>query len=172
MFSSELAISRVLYRVSGRDHSSRPTIARRLERPTWGPRLRGWAGSHAPDSVLLRMGFSMRSLLPKARCALTAPFHPYRRSASTSEPRDGGMFSVALSCESPRPAVSRHPALRSPDFPLAAVSCEQATAASDLFTNSDENCANIREGQGVFNAESGRASVSPSSSPGATVNVR
>src|SRR5262245_35258418 len=28
----------------------------------------------------------------------------------------GGLFSVALSCEFPRPAVSRHAALRSPDF--------------------------------------------------------
>ena len=30
----------------------------------------------------------------------------------------GGLISVALSWESPPPAVSRHPALRSPDFPL------------------------------------------------------
>ena len=31
----------------------------------------------------------------------------------------GGIFSVALSVGSRRPAVSRHPALRSPDFPHA-----------------------------------------------------
>ena len=29
------------------------------------------------------------------------------------------LFSVALSLKSPSPAVSRHPALRSPDFPHA-----------------------------------------------------
>ena len=28
--------------------------------------------------VLLRVGFAMQRLLPGARCALTAPFHPYR----------------------------------------------------------------------------------------------
>ena len=29
----------------------------------------------------------------------------------------GGLFSVALSCSSPRLGVTQHPALRSPDFP-------------------------------------------------------
>ena len=31
-----------------------------------------------PYSVLLPVGFSVPSLLPRTRCALTAPFHPYR----------------------------------------------------------------------------------------------
>jgi len=46
-----------------------------------GPRL-------VPYLALLRVGFAMRPLLPAARCALTAPFHPclcprrgHRRSA-------------------------------------------------------------------------------------------
>ena len=30
-----------------------------------------------PYSVLLRVGFAVRLLLPATRCALTAPFHPY-----------------------------------------------------------------------------------------------
>src|SRR4030095_2222890 len=30
-----------------------------------------------PYSVLLPVGFAMPSLLPRTRCALTAPFHPY-----------------------------------------------------------------------------------------------
>jgi len=30
--------------------------------------------------VLLRVGFTLPRLLPAARCALTAPFHPYRFS--------------------------------------------------------------------------------------------
>jgi len=32
-----------------------------------------------PYSVLLPVGFAVPSLLPKTRCALTAPFHPYPR---------------------------------------------------------------------------------------------
>src|ERR1700733_337602 len=31
-----------------------------------------------PYLVLLQVGFTMPSLLPRTRCALTAPFHPYR----------------------------------------------------------------------------------------------
>ena len=55
-----------------------------------------------PYSVLLPVGFALPPLLPGARCALTAPFHPCRG-------RDpGGLFSVALSLGSPPPAVSRH----------------------------------------------------------------
>jgi len=52
--------------------------------------------------VLLRMGFTMPGPLPGRRCALTAPFHPYRWNT-------GGMFSVALSLGSPPPGVTRHP---------------------------------------------------------------
>ena len=51
---------------------------------------------------------------PRARCALTAPFHPYH--AHLAMPF-GGLFSVALSVGSRRPDVIWHPALCSPDFP-------------------------------------------------------
>ena len=34
-----------------------------------------------PYLVLLRVGFTMPPALPPERCALTAPFHPYRRSS-------------------------------------------------------------------------------------------
>src|SRR5690606_1000101 len=60
--------------------------------------------------ALLRVGFALPRLLPGARCALTAPFHPYR-----TEP--GGIFSVALSVGSRPPGVTWHSALWSPDFP-------------------------------------------------------
>ncbi len=50
-------------------------------------------------------------MLPSARCALTAPFHPYQHAA-------GGLFSVALSVGSRPPGVTWHFALWSPDFPL------------------------------------------------------
>ena len=46
-----------------------------------------------PYSVLLRVGFAVRALLPGPRCALTAPFHPYPRL------RWGGLLSVALSLD-------------------------------------------------------------------------
>jgi len=67
-----------------------------------------------PYLVLLRMGFALPPLSPGARWALTPPFHPCPHPNRAA----GGMFSVALSIASRRPAVSRHPALRSPDFPL------------------------------------------------------
>ena len=44
---------------------------------------------------------------------------PHRFSFSPRASRGGVFFSVALSVASPRPAVSRHPALWSPDFPHA-----------------------------------------------------
>ena len=57
-------------------------------------------------------GLPCRGVLPPARCALTAPFHPCRRSL-----RLGGMFSVALSMGSRPPGVTWRPARWSPDFP-------------------------------------------------------
>ena len=58
-----------------------------------------------PYSALLRVGFTLPPPLLGARCALTAPFHPYREVS----PRRGGLFSVALSLRSPPPAINRHP---------------------------------------------------------------
>ena len=40
-----------------------------------------------PYLVLLRAGFCLPPLLPEARCALTAPFHPYPPSPSALRPR-------------------------------------------------------------------------------------
>jgi hypothetical protein len=73
------------------------------------------SASHAiaPYAVLLRMGFTLPLVLPRTRCALTAPFHPCQPCEGF-----GGVFSVALSVASRRPVVNRHPALWSPDFPL------------------------------------------------------
>src|ERR1700739_2474255 len=52
------------------------------------------------------MGLALPAALLRPRCALTAPFHPYRKS--------GGVFSVALSVksalsESPRPLAGMPP---------------------------------------------------------------
>ena len=87
-------VSRILSAVAGRalrrhrfrrdDHSSRPGIARGLQRPT--RRLRTGRPLDPPTCVdepvppylvLLRAGFCLPPTLPPARCALTAPFHPY-----------------------------------------------------------------------------------------------
>ena len=85
------------------DHSSRRRIAAALQQPTRGFRLAGSGLRHRDPSppgrigpirscplesagsipaylVLLRVGFTMRRSLLNARCALTAPFHPYRTS--------------------------------------------------------------------------------------------
>ena len=82
-------------------------------RPPHATYPRIWRGSRlariAPDpssyAVLLPAGFAVPRPLPAARCALTAPFHPYRRSGRTRVA--GGLFSVALSLGSRPPAVNR-----------------------------------------------------------------
>src|SRR5262245_23664126 len=71
-----------------------------------------------PYLVLLRAGFCLPPTLPPARCALTAPFHPYLADAPKAR-RWGGMFSVPLSVKLPCPGVTRRTALWSSDFPPA-----------------------------------------------------
>src|SRR6185295_19401801 len=62
------------------DHSSSLAIAGEIKRPTRRlgravqPAVTCWA---PPYLVLLRAGFCLPPVLPRARCALTAPFHPY-----------------------------------------------------------------------------------------------
>jgi len=139
------------------DHSSSSAITGGIKRPT--RRLCGRAvrcGFHRgpPYLVLLRAGFCLPRVLPRARCALTAPFHPYPPSRSvrrvsryggqapvaTGLPTEmraldppstkvGGIFSVPLSFRLPRPGVTRRTALRSSDFPL--------TFASDRLVDCD-----------------------------------
>ena len=75
------------------DHSSRRRITAALQQPTRKFRhctlplgVSGRCASIARKKaielpaylVLLRVGFTMRFELPQTRCALTAPFHPYR----------------------------------------------------------------------------------------------
>ena len=60
----------------------------------------------SPYLVLLRAGFCLPRLLPAARCALTAPFHPYPPSrASRHEPaRAGGRYIFCATSPSGCPA--------------------------------------------------------------------
>jgi DNA-directed RNA polymerase subunit alpha len=66
----------------------------------------------AAYSALLQLGFTVPSVSPRTRWALTPPFHPYPRF------REGGLFSVALSVTGlavPRRYLAACP--WSPDFP-------------------------------------------------------
>ena len=94
------------------DHSSRRRITAPLQQPTRKFRHctlpLGASGRYAPAArkratglpaylVLLRVGFTMRCRLLDARCALTAPFHPYPACLR----KRGGIFSVALAVFTP-----------------------------------------------------------------------
>ena len=82
--------------------------------------LRRAACGTPPYLVLLRAGFCLPPVLPRARCALTAPFHHCLRChprLRASYREIGCVFSVPLSFELPRPGVTRRTALRSSDFP-------------------------------------------------------
>ena len=149
--------SRPISRVLSLDsHSSRLTVADELEQPTRerrGPR-------HAPLFGLAPGGvYRATRRCPRARCALTAPFHPYHapRHPGTADPSwnsglgrcalraqrqvrsiggtgvtrpFGGLFSVALVVGSRRPGVTWHPALWSPDFPRDACAPRDCLADS------------------------------------------
>ena len=47
-----------------------------------GPRR--WSFLHDPGLVLLQVGFAVPPSSPRGRCALTAPFHPYRGPGPTA----------------------------------------------------------------------------------------
>ena len=96
-------ISRVLSRTIIHLGHLSPNASINLPEPSAGNALKG------SYMVLLQVGFTLPSLFPVTRCALTAPFHPYQHA--------GGIFSVALAIDSRRPGVTWHPALWSPDFP-------------------------------------------------------
>ena len=70
-----------------------------------------------PYLVLLRVGFAMQRPLLAARCALTAPFHPYRTLAG--EAVSSLWHSPSNGLETIVPDVIRHTALWSSDFPPA-----------------------------------------------------
>ena len=56
------------------NHSSGINVTAYLKQPTRSQRGSRLMGTYL---VLLRVGFTVPLLLPVARCALTAPFHPY-----------------------------------------------------------------------------------------------
>src|SRR5215472_14393970 len=66
------------------------------------------ASPRRPYSVLLPVRFAVPPALPQARCALTAPFHPYPSLPASASDGSGGLFSVALSLGLRPPDVIRH----------------------------------------------------------------
>ena len=94
------------------NHSSGTAVTGRLVQPTREPARD--RRIHSPIWSCSGRGLPCRELLPVARCALTAPFHPYRPTRTPV----GGLFSVALSVGSRPPGVTWRPVRRSPDFPL------------------------------------------------------
>ena len=92
-------------------HSSGTIVADALKQPTRKPR---GPRDRFPIWPCSGWGLPCHHVLPRMRCALTAPFRPYH--ACLAAPF-GGLFSVALSVGSRRPGVTWHPALWSPDFP-------------------------------------------------------
>src|SRR6185503_3587663 len=108
------SVSRVLCpeRVTqGDDHFSRTPVARRLKRPN--PRAR----TGRPIALLFGLapgGVCLADAVTRAAGELL----PHRFTLTALRRR---YVSVALSVGSPPLAVSQHPALRSPDFPPAAL---------------------------------------------------
>ena len=83
------------------------------------PGSRNGAGrSSSPIWSCSTWGLPCRRALPQPRCALTAPFHPYRLPCGNRRYIFCGTFRKTRFERVP-PAVSRHAALWRPDFPLA-----------------------------------------------------
>jgi hypothetical protein len=97
--------------ITSGDHSSRAAVTRRLKRPT--RKHRTGRPQALPYLVLLRMGFAWLLVLPRE------PVSSYLTVSPLPPVTGGGLLSVALSLGLPSPGVTRHPALRSSDFPPA-----------------------------------------------------
>ena len=123
-YTSSRPISRILYspKASG-DHLSWPAIAVRLMRSTRMSTSASSAGhgAEAPCSILLDLapgGVCRASDIAAAAGGLL--HHRFTLTGRKCDFRPAIHLSVALSVGFPRPAVSRHHALRSADFPQPA----------------------------------------------------
>ncbi len=78
-----------------------------------GPNIANLIRDSQPACLVLQaVGFTLPTMSPPSRCALTAPFH-----LCLCPKAIGCVFSAALSLGSPRVAVSHHRALPCSDFP-------------------------------------------------------
>ena len=64
-------------------HSSRALVTKSLQRPT---RIRCGPHRRIPTWPCSRRGLPSHAVLPRARCALTAPFHPYQFATGARAP--------------------------------------------------------------------------------------
>ena len=139
-------------------------VTAHLKRPTrepCGPHVTGEPVC-SPIWSCSGWGFPCRGRLPVARCALTAPFHPYLCPKAI-----GGVFSVALSVGSRPPGVTWHPVLWSPDFPPRS----RAAAAWPTPVNMIANPVDLRLGAELHHdVELGTIRMSPLS--GASQNFQ
>jgi hypothetical protein len=123
-------ISRVLSRAIIHLGRTSPCASSDLPGSPCGPQERARRPARFPIWSCSRWGLPCRRVLPPARCALTAPFHPCRpqhwpgrldRTMPAGPVTNGcvlgGLLSVALSVGSRPPGVTWHLALWSPDFP-------------------------------------------------------
>jgi hypothetical protein len=100
------------------NHSSGIRVAAYLKRPTrehvWATRAASSEDEAACSPIwsCSRRGLPCHRVLPPARCALTAPFHPYRPLCRGV----GGLLSVALSVGSRPPGVTWRRALGARTF--------------------------------------------------------
>jgi hypothetical protein len=126
-----------------------------------GPLARTRTGRPFPGLALLRVGFAEPPGSPRALV------RSYRTVSPSPVPRRaiGGLFSVALSCGSPRLAAGQHPALWSPDLPRR----RQATPRPPgrlTVTSSVPEPAGLRVLASVWSAWPVSAHRSPGDSPG------
>src|SRR5699024_1027637 len=109
---------------AGGGHPSWPTVTGRLQRSTRRPRTGRPRTPASPTSSGPEVGLDLAPggvcrAVPVTRDAGGLLHHRFTLTARpvNAPGPHGGLFSVALSRESLRVAVSNHPALRSPDFP-------------------------------------------------------
>jgi hypothetical protein len=76
-----------------------------------------------PYLVLLRAGFCLPPLSPEARCALTAPFHPYPPSPSALRPRASAWHARGEPAPTPG-AASSHAEPAAPELPARSAESE------------------------------------------------
>jgi hypothetical protein len=110
-------ISRVLSRTTIHLGRTSPCASSDLPGSPCGQQERTRRPARFPIWSCSRWGLPCRRMLPPARCALTAPFHPYLPRPVCTRRDIGGLLSVALSVGSRPPGVTWHLALWSPDFP-------------------------------------------------------
>ena len=110
-------ISRVLSRTTIHLGRTSPCASSDLPGSPCGQQERTRRPARFPIWSCSRWGLPCRRMLPPARCALTAPFHPYLPRPVCTCRDIGGLLSVALSVGSRPPGITWHLALWSPDFP-------------------------------------------------------